>query len=96
MPLVLLFASLKTKDARALLRPFSGMASAVHTLAIPGHESRSPEDLAELSEELGFEKTANDGLQAALNRIAQPARVLIFGSLYLAGQALEANGTIPD
>jgi len=96
LPLVLLFASLKTKDARALLRPFSGMASAVHTLAIPGHESRSPEDLAELSEELGFEKTANDGLQAALNRIAQPARVLIFGSLYLAGQALEANGTIPD
>ena len=72
------------------------MASAVHTLAIPGHESRSPEDLAALAQELGFEATANEDLQAALDRIVQPARVLIFGSLYLAGQALQENGTIPD
>jgi hypothetical protein len=28
--------------------------------------------------------------------IAVPARVLIFGSLYLAGQVLAANDEIPD
>ena len=32
----------------------------------------------------------------ALKAITSPARVLIFGSLYLAGQALAANGVIPD
>jgi dihydrofolate synthase/folylpolyglutamate synthase len=96
LPLVLIFAALKTKDPKSLLRPFAGMASAVHTLAIPGHESRSPGDLAALAKELGFEATANDDLQAALEQLVQPARVLIFGSLYLAGQALKANGTIPD
>jgi dihydrofolate synthase/folylpolyglutamate synthase len=96
LPLVLIFAALKTKDPKALLRPFAGMASAVHTLSILGHESRSPEELASVAKELGFEATANDDLQAALDRIVQPARVLIFGSLYLAGQALQANGTIAD
>jgi len=96
LPLMLIFAALRTKDPKSLFRPFAGMASAVHTLPIPGHESRSPEDLAVMANEFGFEATANDDLQAALNRIAQPARVLIFGSLYLAGQALKANGTIPD
>jgi len=96
LPLVLIFAALKTKDPKSLLRPFTGIAQAVHTLSIPDHESRSPEDLAALAQELGFEATVNDDLQAALDRIAQPARVLIFGSLYLAGQALQANDTIPD
>ena len=96
LPLVLLFASLKTKDARALLRPFAGMAPFVHALPIPGHESRSPEGLAALAKELGFKATANPNLQEALKQVREPARVMIFGSLYLAGQALAANGTIPD
>jgi dihydrofolate synthase/folylpolyglutamate synthase len=96
LPLVLLFASLKTKDARALLRPFAGMASAAHTLPIPAHESRIPEELQALATGLGFEATANRNLDEALRRIQRPSRVLIFGSLYLAGQALRANGTIPD
>ena len=96
LPLVLVFAALKTKDPKSLLRPFTQMASAVQTLAIPGHESRSPVDLAILASELGLKATANDDLQAALNRVVEPARVLIFGSLYLAGHALGANATIPD
>lgn len=96
LPLVLIFAALKTKDPKALLRAFAGMASAAHTLPIPDHESRSPEELATLAEGLGLEATANRDLQQALERVQRPSRVLIFGSLYLAGQALQANGTIPD
>ena len=72
------------------------MASAVHALPIPGHESRPPEELAALAEKLGFEATVNQDLHEALKQVRRPARVLIFGSLYLAGQALRANGTIPD
>ena len=95
LPLVLLFASLVTKEPRAMLRPFQGLVRDVHTLPIPAHDHRKPEDLSALARELGFESTSNSGLEQALGRITRPSRVLIFGSLYLAGEALKANGEIP-
>lgn len=96
LPLVLLFASLTTKDPKAMLHPFRSLAADVHTLPIPNHEHRKPENLADLAAELGFDATANPSLDAALSRIKVRSRVLVFGSLYLAGEALKANGEIPD
>ena len=96
LPLTLIFASLTTKDPRAMLKPFRELAWEVHTVPIPGHDHRAPEDLARLATELGFAASSNAGLQQALDRVSQRSRVLIFGSLYLAGQALRANGEIPD
>ena len=46
LPLTLIFASLKTKDAAATLTPFRGIAGDVLTLAIPGHDSHDPAELA--------------------------------------------------
>ena len=96
LPLVLLFASLSSKDPRAMLKPFRRIASKVNTLPIVDHDHRSPEDLARLAGELGFEATAHDSLEQALGRISQPSRLLVFGSLYLAGEALKANGEYSD
>ena len=96
LPLVLLFASLSSKDPRAMLRPFRGLVSTVHTLPIADHDHRPPDELAALAEEMGFEATANERLETALGRVQQPSRVLVFGSLYLAGEALKANGEVPD
>ena len=48
-----------------------------------------------LASSLGFRATANAGIEQALGRVALPSRVLLFGSLYLAGDALEANGQVP-
>jgi dihydrofolate synthase/folylpolyglutamate synthase len=96
LPLVLVFASLTTKDPRAMLKPFRGLAGEVHCVPIPDHECRPPEKLAALATELGFRSTANANLGEALKRVAAPSRVLIFGSLYLAGEALRASGEIPD
>lgn len=96
LPLVILFASLSSKDPRAMLQPFAGLAAEVHTLPIHEHEHRSPEELAALASSLGFRATANHSLKQALGRIARPSRALLFGSLYLAGEALEANGQPPD
>jgi dihydrofolate synthase/folylpolyglutamate synthase len=93
---VLVFASLKTKSPRTILKSFSGLASAVHTLPVPFHDHHSPEALAKLARELGFGTTANATLDEALDRVSEPSRVLIFGSLYLAGEVLRANGEIPD
>lgn len=96
LPLVLLFASLTSKDPKAMLRPFRGLVREVHTLPITGHDCRTPEDLAGLARSLGFEASTNGSLAEALGRVAKPARVLLFGSLYLAGEALRENREFPD
>jgi dihydrofolate synthase/folylpolyglutamate synthase len=96
LPLVLIFASLTTKDPRAMLKPFAGLASEIHTVPIADYDCRRPTALAELATELGFRASSNDTFEQALGRVRQPARVLIFGSLYLAGEVLRANGEIPD
>jgi len=96
LPLVILFASLSSKDPGAMLQPFRGLAGQVHALPIEGHDCRSPGELAELAGELGFEATDNATLQQALGRVRAPARVLVFGSLYLAGEVLKANAEEPD
>jgi dihydrofolate synthase/folylpolyglutamate synthase len=95
-PLTLIFASLTSKDPRAMLKVFRGLAGDVHTVPIRDHDHFAPEMLAELARSLGFKATANTTLLKALGRVKQPARVLIFGSLYLAGQSLKANEEIPD
>lgn len=79
-----------------MLKAFRGLARQVHTLPIPNHDHFSPEALARLAGELGFEATANGEVGEALDRVKAPSRVLIFGSLYLAGEVLRANGEIPD
>ena len=96
LPLTLIFASLKTKDAAAILAPFQGIAAEVRTLPIPGHDSRDPDELAGLARELGFTTMAHSSLDQALAAITAPTRVLVFGSLYLAGVALLLNGSLPD
>jgi dihydrofolate synthase/folylpolyglutamate synthase len=45
---------------------------------------------------LGFDAAAHDTASAALASVPSGARVLIFGSLYLAGEVLAANGQAPD
>ena len=93
-PLHLIFASLTTKDPAGMLEPFKGLASEVHMVPIPGHSCFSPDDLAEIAAGIGMAGQAHDDVEQALAAI--PAgRVLIFGSLYLAGVVLEANDQVP-
>jgi dihydrofolate synthase/folylpolyglutamate synthase len=95
-PVHLLFAALKSKDAAGILKPFAGIADMVHTLPIDGHDCREPDELAAMARSLGFKAYSRESIGQALAAVHKPARVLVFGSLYLAGEALAANGTIPD
>ena len=95
-PLHLLFGALQSKDAAGILKPFAGVADAVHTLPIGDHDCRDPHELAAMARDQGFKAYARESLGQALAAIRKPARALVFGSLYLAGEALAANGTIPD
>jgi dihydrofolate synthase / folylpolyglutamate synthase len=95
-PLVLLFASLANKDPEGMLAPFVGVASEIRTVPIPGHEHREPAELAEIARGLGFDATPYPGFEQAFAGVAAQASTLVFGSLYLAGQVLAANGEAPD
>ena len=96
LPLALLFASLASKDAAGVLRPFRGIADQVLTLPIDGHECRDPEELVALATGMGFASRGYRGIADALVAVRKKARVLVFGSLYLAGEALSLNGSFPD
>jgi len=95
-PLHLIFASLATKNPPGMLEPFKGVATAVHAVPIPGHACFSPSDLVDTAGGLGFGADAHDDVESALAAVPPGSRVLIFGSLYLAGVVLEANGQVPD
>jgi dihydrofolate synthase/folylpolyglutamate synthase len=99
-PLHILFASLTSKDAAAVLAPFAGLGAIIHTLPITDHECRDTGDLAAMAQAQGFTAHAHEDLDDALTHIAssatQPLRVLSFGSLYLAGEILAANDQAPD
>jgi dihydrofolate synthase/folylpolyglutamate synthase len=101
-PLVLIYGSLQTKDSQAFLRHFSGLAAKVLTVPLHGEQvGRKPEDVAILARALGFSARACKSVEAALRDLAEknwpePPRVLIAGSLYLAGEVLAADGRAPD
>ncbi len=95
-PLHLIFASLSTKDPAGMLEPFIGVATRVHTVPIPDHSCFSPGELSQIAANLGFAAQAHDSVADALESITSDVRVLVFGSLYLAGAVLAANDQIPD
>ncbi|MCW5697038.1 MAG: bifunctional folylpolyglutamate synthase/dihydrofolate synthase [Bauldia sp.] len=100
-PLYLVTGMLTTKDPVGFFRPFAGLAREVVTVPVGDHEAFPPQQLAEIARSVGLTATSADSVEAALLAVGQlnrgnpPARVLICGSLYLAGQVLETNGTPP-
>jgi dihydrofolate synthase/folylpolyglutamate synthase len=100
-PLILVAGMLNTKDPVGFFAPFAGLASRVLTVPVPGTDaSRTPDDLAEAARSAGLAAEPTGDFLAALDLIRErtegpPPRILIVGSLYLAGAVLAANGTPP-
>ncbi len=97
LSLHLIFASLSTHDPMGILQPFAGLARDVHTVAVPGeHKTLSGEDSADAARRAGLAAYSSASVRDALSDIVAkargPARVLICGSLYLAGTVLADNG----
>ena len=102
-PVHLITGMLALKDAKAFLAPFRGLARHVMTVPIPGsHEaSHAPDILVEAAEEVGLRAETSTGIEAALARLEHqfpgPKRILICGSLYLAGHVLALQqGVAPE
>jgi dihydrofolate synthase / folylpolyglutamate synthase len=99
-PLILIVGMLSTKDAEGFLRNFTGLARRVVTVPIHQDKALPPAALADIARGIGIPALARDDVESALVTIGKlelaPApRVLITGSLYLAGEVLDANGTPP-
>ncbi len=102
-PLFLIAGMLNTKDPVGFFRPFAGLVRRVYTVPVPSSPAaRDPAELATIAGEVGLLGEPTDGIGDALDRIAGevqslgPPRILICGSLYLAGSALADNGTPPE
>ena len=98
-PLVLIMGLMNTREPAAVLAPFAGMAKEVLALTIPGETNAHKADyIAQEARKAGFNARATRSVVTALRAAADVpnARVLICGSLYLAGDVLARNGTPPD
>ncbi len=96
-PLALICGLLSTKDAGGFFAAFRTLAPPVVALAIPGEAASRPAgEVAAAARDAGLTAETAADLPAAISqacRLAGPRpRLLICGSLYLAGQVLRDNG----
>lgn len=94
----LVSAMLASKDSTGFFMPFRQLRPVVFTLPnAPGHQGAEPQALAEAATTAGLKATACDSLEAALQAAAATGvdRILICGSLYLAGDVLARNEELP-
>ena len=100
-PLVVIVGMMANKDASAFLANFAGLTRHIIAVPIPGNDKSMPPDrLADATRALGMRVEIAGSVDAALRALAGlayevPPRILITGSLYLAGHVLAANGTPP-
>jgi dihydrofolate synthase/folylpolyglutamate synthase len=100
-PLVVIAGMMANKDAGAFLANFAGLTRHIMTVQIPGRDHAMPPDrLADAARALGMRVENAATVEAALQALSKLAyevspRILITGSLYLAGHVLAANGTPP-
>ena len=100
-PLVIIAGMLATKDCAGFLRNFTGLARRLIAVPVPQAEKGMPaEAVADAARAIGLAATSRDNLDQALDAVRKldldpPPRILITGSLYLAGDVLRENGTLP-
>jgi len=100
-PLVVIAGMMGNKDAGAFLANFAGLTRHILAVEIPGQDNAMPPDrLADAARAQGMRVELAGSVEAALCGVAKlayevPPRILITGSLYLAGHVLAINGTPP-
>ncbi|HET7083476.1 MAG TPA: folylpolyglutamate synthase/dihydrofolate synthase family protein [Rhizomicrobium sp.] len=100
-PLYLICGMLQNKDALGFLRTFNGLARHVVTVAIPGEaNSLGAGALYDIARRAGLDSAPAEDLDDAMLQVTAwtrldaqetPPRILICGSLYLAGKVLTEN-----
>jgi dihydrofolate synthase/folylpolyglutamate synthase len=100
-PLVVIVGMMGNKDAESFLANFAGLTRHIIAVQIPDRDNAmAPDTLADAARHLSMRVETSPGVEAALRSLTRlayevPPRILITGSLYLAGHVLAANGTLP-
>ncbi len=100
-PLVVIAGMMANKDAVGFLENFAGLTR--HILVVPIRSKRgamAAEDMIAAARGVGMRAELHGDVGEALQALTKlayevPPRILITGSLYLAGEVLAANGTPP-
>jgi dihydrofolate synthase/folylpolyglutamate synthase len=101
-PVHLILGMLEKKDARGLICHFTGFARSLQAVPVAGHAHHDSVTLAQIAGNLGLRAQAAPDIATALETIARwadpadPPVVLIFGTLYQAGEVLAENHQIPE
>ena len=94
-PLHLICGMLNTKDERGYMAPLAEVAQSLHAVSIPGEQATlSATETAASARDVGIKAFESKSVSDAINAITaqdQNARILICGSLYLAGNVLREN-----
>jgi len=99
---VLIVGMLTSKDCAGFLRNFAGLTRRIIAIPIEGQKNAMPaDDIADVARNVGIPAMTRASLKAALDatemlELDPPPRILITGSLYLAGEVLKQNGTLPE
>lgn len=92
----LICGMLNTKDVTGYMRPLAPQVTRLHAVSIPGEKNTLPADATrDAAVAVGMDAVTAGSVVEALSGIAATspeARVLICGSLYLAGTVLRENG----
>ncbi len=92
----LICGMLNTKDVRGYMVPLASQTTMLHAVAIPGEKATLPAEVTrDAAVAAGIKAEVAGSVAEALTAIAAQspqARVLICGSLYLAGAVLRENG----
>ncbi len=95
-PTHLICGMLNTKDVTGYMRPLAAQVTALHAVSIPGEKNTLPSDATrDAARAVGIDATSAPSVADALTAITATnpqARILICGSLYLAGYILRENG----
>ncbi len=105
-PTFLIMGMMNTKDPVGFFEQFEGIAK--HVMCVPlttTSAGRSPNELAKIARSAGLSASAHATLEDAISEVMEhmqleeedeAPRILFGGSLYLAGEVLAKNGTIPQ
>lgn len=95
-PTHLICGMLNTKDIAGYLAPLAEIAKSLTAVSIPGEMNTIPAaQTAQVATDVGLSASIADSVQdaiAAIKEKSPQARILICGSLYLAGHVLRENG----
>ena len=93
--LFLIVGMLNTKDVAGYMQPLLSQSKRLYGVSIPGEAATmTAKETVDVAIDVGFEASVSENVESAIKEIIkqdQDARILICGSLYLAGNILQKN-----